>query len=488
MSAQIAKFNRTILIIEDDISQLGRYLEMAREAGFDASGALSYEQALTHLSNASFNYVLTDIHLGGQINYQGYEGLKILRYLRENMPEVIPLAMTSDPKIQTYHEVLKEGVEHLFRKPIISKDELLIHLNAARNRHMVRRLLKRRPQNAGFSERILEKYPDGIVVSDTIRETVRKVAAHGRVPVVIYGETGTGKEEIAKLIHRRRVDISGAIPFVPVNCANLQNETAISALFGHKKGAFTGATETTIGYVGEANGGILFLDEIHALTPECQQRLLRVLNDGSYSRLGDPKELHSDFQVIVASTRNLDEEIDQGRFLLDLGNRLLGLDISLNPLRERKEDLPVLIELFFARNGLNVPPEEIERIAKRCGEFYWRGNIRQLLQVLQSWIVQAECNEQEIRAENLPVFKLMMAPGDDSGVARNLGLEGIPADAGKFIERALKADQPLDETVDRFEKLVLQAAMTRHSKLVDLAKALGLGRSTLNEKRRRYGI
>ena len=139
------------------------------------------------------------------------------------------------------------------------------------------------------------------MVSDAIRETVRKIAAHGRVPVVIYGETGTGKEEVAKLIHRRRVELGGPIPFVPVNCANLRGGTAVSTIFGHKKGAFTGATETTSGFVGEAHGGILFLDELHALTLECQQHLLRVLNDGTYSRVGEAKELYSDFQVIVAT-------------------------------------------------------------------------------------------------------------------------------------------------------------------------------------------
>jgi DNA-binding NtrC family response regulator len=488
MNIDLLRKNRTLLIVEDDSSQLGRYLQMAREAGFEARGARNEDEALTLLAKISFQYVLTDIHLGGQTNFQGYEGIKILRFLKENMPEVIPLAMTSDPKIETYQGVLDAGVEHLFRKPIISKDELLIHLNAAQSRRLVGSLTKRRTNDTRLPERIRRKCPDGVVISDLIRETVRKIAAHGRVPVVIYGETGTGKEQIAKLIHRRRVEFGRPIPFVAVNCANLDTDTAISSLFGHKKGAFTGATETTVGYVGEAHGGILFLDEIHSLTPECQRRLLRVLNDGSYSRVGDPKELYSDFQVVVATTRDLDDEIDQGRFLLDLRNRLIGFDISLSPLRERKEDLPVLIELFFARNGLNVPPEEIDRIAKRCGEFYWRGNIRQLLQVLQSWLVQSECNEQEIRAENLPVFKLMMAPEDDSGVARNLGFEGIPADAGKFIERALTFDYPLDETVGRFEKLVLQAAIARHSKLVDLAKALGLARSTLNEKRRKYGI
>jgi DNA-binding NtrC family response regulator len=488
MNMELSKSNRTILIVEDDGSQLGRYLEMAREAGLEARGARNDKEAIQQLENISFQYVLTDIHLSGQLNYQGFEGIKILRFLRENMPEVIPLAMTSDPKIETYHDVLKEGVEHLFRKPIVSKDELLIHLNAARSRRVVGSLVKRRQKDSSLPERIRKKCPDGIVVPDSIRETVRKIAAHGRVPVVIYGETGTGKEEVAKLIHRRRFELSGPLPFVAVNCANLKGDTAVSTIFGHKKGSFTGATETTNGFVGEAHGGILFLDEIHALSAECQQRLLRVLNDGTYSRLGEAKELFSDFQVIVATTRDLDDEIDEGRFLLDLRNRLIGFDISLSPLRDRKEDLPILIELCFAKHGLTISADEIDRIAKRCAEFYWRGNIRQLFQVLQAWIAQSEGNEQEIRAENLPVFKLMLPPGDDTTAPKSLGVHGIPADAVRILERALQSDQPLQETVGAFEKLVIQAAMARHQKLIETAAALGIGKSTLDDKRKKYGI
>lgn len=483
-----SKTNRSILIVEDDGSQLGRYLEMAREAGLEARGARNDKDALNQLANISFQYVLTDIHLNGQLNYSGFEGLKILRYLKENMPEVIPLAMTSDPKIETYQDVLKEGVEHLFRKPIISKDELLIHLNAARSRRLMGFLVKRRPKEAGLPERIRRRCPDGVVIADAIRETVRKVAAHGRVPVVIYGETGTGKEEVAKLIHRRRFEIGGPLPFIPVNCANIRGDTAVSSLFGHKKGAFTGADQTTNGFVGEANGGILFLDEIHALSIDCQQRLLRVLNDGSYSRLGDTKELYSDFQVIVATTRDLDDETDEGRFLPDLRNRLIGFDISLSPLRERIEDLPILIDLCFARHGVSVPEVEVQRIAKKCAEYYWRGNIRQLFMVLQALIVEAEGNEQEIRAENLPVVKHMLPPGEENISTKSLGIQGIPADTGRIIEGALRNDQPLHDTVALFEKFVIQAAMARHAKLGDVANSLGIGRSTLDEKRKKHGI
>jgi DNA-binding NtrC family response regulator len=461
---------------------------MAREAGFESRGARNDKDALNLLANISFQYVLTDIHLNSQLNYSGFEGIKILRYLKENMPEVIPLAMTSDPKIETYQNVLKEGVGHLFRKPIISKDELQIHLTAARSRRLMGSLVKGRPREAGFPERIRQRCPDGVLITDATRETIRKVAAFGRVPVVIYGETGTGKEEIAKLIHRRRFELNGPLPFVPVNCASLRGETAIASLFGHKKGAFTGAEHTNNGFIAEADGGILFLDEIHTLSIDCQQRLLRVIQDGTYYRLGDTKELYSDFQVIVATTRNLDDEMNEGRFLPDLRARLIGFDIGLSPLRERLEDLPILVDLCFARHGVNVPEVEVQRIAKKCGEYYWRGNIRQLFMVLQALIVEAEGNEQEIRAENLPVVKHMLPPGEENVSTKSIGIKGIPADFGRMIEGALRNDQPLHDTMVLFEKFVIQAALARHAKLGDVASSLGIGRSTLDERRKKYGI
>jgi DNA-binding NtrC family response regulator len=488
MRTEQAKSSRTILIVEDDSSQLSRYLDIAREAGFASSGARTEEDALGILHRTSVQYVLTDIHLNGQGNFQSFEGLNILRFLQEHMPEVVPLAMTSDPKIKTYDEVLKAGAEYLFRKPIINKDELLIHLNAARSRRLFGRLASRRLDHLKLPENLRQRCQDGVVIPDTIRETVRKIAAHGRVPVVINGETGTGKEEIAKLIHRRRTDVQGPLPFVAVNCANISAETAVSVLFGHKKGAFTGATETTSGYVGDADGGILFLDEIHALSMDCQQRLLRVLNDGRYFRLGESRELYSEFQVVVATTKDLDDEVDDGRFLLDLRNRLIGFDISLSPLRDRKEDLPILVELCFARHKVSVPFDEIERIANKCGEYYWRGNIRQLFMVLQALIVSAEGDTSEIRAENLPVRKHMLAPGDDQTSTKGAGVLGLPSNYSLIIDQALKSDRPLQDSVGEFEKLVIQAAMARHAKLGDVASSLGIGRSTLDEKRKKYCI
>ena len=258
-------------------------------------------------------------------------------------------------------------------------------------------------------------------------------------------EKGTGKKEVAKIVHRMRSEAQGVTPFVAINCANLTGDTAVSMLFGHRKGAFTGADETTVGYVGEADGGILFLDEVHAISADCQKRLLRVLNDGLYNRVRDPKTLYIDFQVIVATTKDLDDEVEQGNFLLDPRGRLTGLQIHLKPLRERLEDLPLLIELGLARLGASVSAKVLTGLVELCSRYYWQGNIRQLFQVLNVFVTEAFGDECEIRAEDLPEFKTMLAPAKAQSRAAKIGsddpiVEGVLA----MLSDALTSDRPMN--------------------------------------------
>jgi len=471
-----------ILVVEDSLPQMAAILETVRMAGCEPSGVTSLREAQDALASASFGALLTDIHLTSTMEQDSYEGLELLAYVRKNHPEMLCLAMSSDPKLETYRKALARGALHFFRKPIFSGDELAIGLEAARARRVLERVSAPASKLHGIA-------PDGLVIDEATRSIAQKVALSRQIPVVISGETGTGKEEIAKLIHRRRVELEGALPFVAVNCANLTGDLASSMLFGHRKGAFTGATETTPGYVGEADGGLLFLDEIHALPLSCQQRLLRVLNDGSYERVGDTKTLHSEFQVIAASTKDLDDEVDAGNFLLDLRMRLTGVDLSLLPLRKRREDLPLLVALFFAREGVPVPASEVARIADRCAGYTWKGNIRQLFKVLQSLVVMASFNGESIRAEDLPVFRSMVegVSGERTPNAL-LGIRGLPADALVTLGRLLNEDSALEPAVDVFERMKIQATLARHDRVGEVARILDLARSTLDVKRKRHGL
>lgn len=336
-------------------------------------------------------------------------------------------------------------------------------------------------ENHPKKKEFLAKCADGYVIDMEVREFARKIARHKRVPTLLYGETGTGKEEVAKLIHSNRCKEEGNIPFVAVNCANLTSTLAESLLFGHKKGAFTGATESTEGFIGAANGGILFLDEVQYLPPECQRNLLRVLNDGYYSRLGESKLIKANFQVIIATTKNIDSEVESGGFLADLRMRLLGIDIDLKPLREKKEEIILFVSLFFAKNGIKIPRKRIEDISKECAKYYWRGNIRQLIKKLEVLVAMAD-SEDDICAENLEINE-RIAPSPMSSP-----IPGISNDIIKELIEGIQTDGSLEERVNKFEKFVIKAALKRHDNLSKVTNALSISRTALHQKRKKYNL
>lgn len=472
----------TMLIIEDIRLELGRYVQFGKSLGYDVSGVSTLEEAQALLNVRAFDVVLTDLHL----TTSGVpEGLQILRLVQENAPHTVAIAMSSDPHLDLIEQAQVFGALEFLKKPLLTADEIAIVLQMAHER---RRLRLTQPRLAGdpqLPHHLASQCPDGLVLSREHDRLVQVVAKNREIPTVIYGETGTGKEEIARLIHRRRAKAEGPIPFVAVNCANLNTDLSVSLLFGHRKGAFSGADRNTMGLVGEADGGILFLDEIHALSAETQHKLLRVLNDGTYTRLGDTVPLTARFQVIAASTKDLDEEVDNGTFLLDLRTRLTGIDFHLQPLRERLAEMNLFIGLYFARKEIAVSEEELQKLIDRCSQFYWRGNVRQLYKVLDALMVMAMCNDEPVRAENLPVYKTMLAPGAEKIPGT---IPGVSSDAFDLFRHALKTDVPLQQIMDTVEKAMIQASLFRHKRIADVYRGLDIGRNTLDVKRKKYGL
>ena len=331
----------------------------------------------------------------------------------------------------------------------------------------------------------------GLVLDDGIRETVNLLAQAKELPCIIVGETGTGKEEIAKLIHKKRVEADGPIPFVPVNCSNLDTNTAASQLFGHKKGSFTGADSTTTGFIGEADGGILFLDEIHTLSIDCQRRLLRVLNDGSYQRLGDTKTLYSTFQVIVATGKNLDKMVLQGTFFPDLRSRITGIMINLKPLRERLDDMPLLVKLMLAKVGAKVDQREIAAIIERCKGFYWQDNIRQLYNTLKASALICLCQRKPLTVADLQIYPSMLQPGTMMGGDMAAGIlidANIPGEVIRDVLRPLSEDEAFNDVIERYETHILRNAIKRHGKISMVVDQLQISRSTLDMKRKKYRL
>lgn len=340
----------------------------------------------------------------------------------------------------------------------------------------------RLPTNSSETKRRCE-IVNGVLVDVAHLSLIRGLAQYPTLPLVLTGETGTGKEELAKILLKTRKERGENIPFVAINCAHLNMDLAASLLFGHRKGAFSGALESTCGYIGDAHGGILFLDEIHALSSATQQKMLRVLNDGTYTRVGEVKELCSKFQLVVASTRDLDDEVVQGRMLPDLRHRIEGIEIKLLPLRERVEDTADLIRLAFARHGYDCDPCLFEALVARCIAYHWPGNIRQLLRAIDLCLIKAKIEQRDIRLSDLPQ---PAATPSEQGDATTLN--PVSEAAVSMLQHAFTNDVPLETVMNTVEKAVIAAACARHQTFVAAQRALDIGKTTLDMKRRKYRI
>lgn len=398
------KKEEVLLIVEDNAYELENYLLLGRKAGFACFGVGNIQAAKYFLESRRIDVLLSDIFLSDK----EADGLSVVKEAIQLQPQILPIVMSSNPDIKIYQQAMNNGALFALKKPLINADEIAIAVRAAKEKRVLKSIKEK--DEKSISAHLEELCEDGLCIEPLVRKWIRVASDTPELPVVIHGETGTGKEEIAKLIAKYRRRKEGDIPFLSVNCALLDGDLAQSLLFGHKKGSFSGACATTQGFIGEAHGGILFLDEIHTLSLACQQKLLRVLNDGVYNRIGETKELYSKFQVIVASTQDLDDAVDNGRFLLDLRVRLTGCDIFLSPLRERMGDLPLLVELFFAKQGVRISSSELLPIIRRCTEFYWQGNIRQLFQCLRALLAISNADGSGLLASNLPDLKTMRAP------------------------------------------------------------------------------
>ncbi|WP_141731633.1 sigma-54-dependent transcriptional regulator [Oligoflexus tunisiensis] len=472
-----------ILVVEDLGSELEKYLRFLHEFQFEALGARSLSDAMAIVSQQHVDLILTDLYLGADENNP--TGLSLITQAREEAPRLPIVAMSLDPRVDIAIEARKRGAEQMIRKPIKTADELAIHVKRALEPQSMP-LPAAWPQNlTPAQEAMRRKYPDGIVISEENLRFVELVANNPELVVCIYGETGTGKEEIARLIHRRRSARQNT-PFISLNCANLQGELLLSTLFGHKKGAFTGALENSVGAIGQADGGILFLDEIHRLSGTAQEMLLRVLNNGSYQRVGDTKELKSSFQILIASTRNLDQEVENGSFLIDLRMRLIGLEINLPPLRERKDEMEDFIQLFFARQDkpVSLSPIESQKLTALCKKFHWQGNIRQLYKVLQVFVIMASMNNEPLQADRIPIYKTMHPPGEDGN---SEALSAVDEAIG-LLRACQREDHPLEHLVAAVEKVAISTALQRHTTIADACKALGISRSNIDLKRKKYLI
>jgi DNA-binding NtrC family response regulator len=436
-------------------------------------------EAVRELILQPYDYLLTDLHIETKAGFEKPDGLTVIRAAVEQQPNITIVATSSDPRTEIVNAALTAGAHHFVRKPLSKADEIEIAFKLADQR---RRLAKgTRPKGpSGLWDAYSKKYPYGIILGER-EHKIARLAARKKASSIITGETGTGKEEAAKLIHRMRCEDEGPIPFVAVNCATITGNLAESLLFGHKKGAFTGADEAASGYIAEADGGILFLDEIQTLSIPVQQKLLRVLNDGTYHRLGESRNCRSEFQLIAASTKELNKEVDEGRFLVDIHMRMMGLDFVTPPLRERIVDLPAFVALFLSRKNVALDGHTFDALVSRLQTFQWPGNIRQLFKCLDAWLLYCELDGVPLSAENFPLFK------DLQPLKRNPVNAQVPEGEVDF-NAAVNEDRDFDQLTVDFERTLLAKALSRHGSISSLCKALNIPRSTLDAKRRKYNL
>src|SRR5215467_7582805 len=367
----------TVLIIDDDPDVQEVLKDRLESLGYRAIPALTAKQGLAFLDDESPQMVFLDIELPDM------NGLEALQAIRKRQSDVAVVIITAYGTIERAVQAMKDGAYDFIQKPLKPGFVALIV-----ERAMERERLKREVEI--LSSEAEERYH--LVVTKSRRMNLAvdsaKMAATARSTVLLLGESGTGKELFARAIHNWSERKSG--PFVAVNCVGLSKELFESELFGHEKGAFTGAHQLKKGKMELAHGGSVFLDEIGDVSTEIQTKLLRFLQEKEFERVGATKPIQVDLRIIAATNRNLVELVKQGRFRDDLYYRLNVVPIALPPLRERKEDIPALVHYFVQRfsketkkNFTDVTPQVMERLLT----YDWPGNVRELANVIERAIV-----------------------------------------------------------------------------------------------------
>jgi two-component system response regulator AtoC len=416
---------RSVLIVDDEESIRQMLTEVLGEQGFSARAVADAAEALRELGARDYDAVVTDVRMPGM------DGLSLVRALQQVAPETTVIVMSAYGSHDLALEAMKAGAYDYLGKPF-RPDEVLLVLRKAEERERLqlenRRLRREIAASRGPARLVAESAP----MKEMLR-VVHKVAP-AKTTVLVSGESGTGKELIARAVHELSPRAGG--PFVPVNCGAISDQLIESELFGHAKGAFTGAQTAKRGLFEEADAGTLFLDEIGELPLNLQVSLLRALQEGEIRRVGDARSIKVDVRVIAATNRDLAQEVAQGRFREDLYYRLNVVALKLPPLRERQEEVPILAARFLERHArrLGLARKELSEGALAVLQAWrWPGNVRELENALERALVLSE--DDQIEAEALP--EEMRATGAPKGPPAPPGEGDLSV---KRAQRALEAD------------------------------------------------
>ncbi len=434
------------MIVDDDPVALDLLREVLSKESYEVASALSAEEAITQGIENIFDVIITDVRMGEK------DGMDVLRSFKKTSPETAVIMITAFGSIDTAIEAIREGAFDYISKPF-KLEEIKITVRRALEQ---RRLLR---ENQYYRQELLEKYQFKNVIGRTpqmfqVYKTIARVA-DTKSTILLYGERGTGKELVARSIHynSQRSDR----PFVTVDCASLVETLMESELFGHVRGAFTGALQAKRGLFEEADGGTLFLDEVGNLSLSTQAKLLRFLQEYEIKRVGGTENIKVDVRVIAATNQFLEPLIKSGNFREDLFDRLNVVPISLPPLREKKEDIPLLIIHFLQKSSEEnrkqisyISPEALDILT----QYSWPGNVRELRHTIERAVVLS--TQPIILPEDLP--KKM--------------LEEVKGKEIQFPEELL----PLREVERRYVLKVLRETKGNKKKASEI---LGIDRTTL---------
>ncbi len=447
-----------ILIVDDERSMRELLSIMLRKEGYEVVTADDGETALRFIHGEIFDLVITDIKM------HKIDGISVLRTVKEVSPETIVIVITAYATTETAVDAMKLGAYDYITKPF-KNDEIRMVIQKALERRLLRKeniLLRREIESRAGFENFIGKSGSMQRIFALIRQV-----ADTRSRILISGESGTGKELVARAIHSQSSRKNE--PFVTVNCGALPETLLESELFGYMKGAFTGAIANKQGLFEAAHGGTLFLDEISATTAALQIKLLRVLQDREFKRVGGTADIKVDVRILAASNRDLQDDVRKGLFREDLYYRLNVIPICLPPLRDRKEDIPLLIDLFLKKNAAGHPPKRVTHEAMQSFLAYrWPGNVRELENTIERLAILTTGDI--ITPDHLPdAFR-------SGSVSSELVPRDIP-DAGIDLEKLLQ----------NAERTLLYRALERAGGIkTEAAKLLGLSFRSFRHRLQKY--
>lgn len=437
-----------ILLVEDEKNLRKALSFMLKDAGYEVKEAADGVSAKKEISESTFDIIVTDLVMGN------VDGLEVLRYTRDNSPLTEIIVVTAYGTVESAVEAMKDGAYDYIQKPF-SNDEILIKINKAVEKRWMSGELSL------MATEFREKYHFENIVgrSQSMRDVISRVMKFAPTgsTILVTGDSGTGKELVAKAIHANSNRHSR--PFIPINCAAIPEELLESELFGHVRGAFTGAVSTRKGLFEEAHGGTFFFDEIADTSLSFQAKLLRIIQDQEIRRVGDNKPLKVDVRIIAATNQDLTRAIDEKRFRRDLFYRLNVGRVHIAPLAERKEDIPILVEHFLKKfqKKLNKRVKLDKGVMEELLSYDYPGNIRELENIIEQAIV-------------LSVSDTIMV-GDIS----------LP-------ERDRRERPTLKDKVGELERVMIQSTLEKTDNLQEAAGILGLSSTTLWRKIKKYKI